>query len=87
MPVVTTGKGSAVAENEAWRPARLIPTAGIKGQEEQEKRAASCLLAVMHAVPEFGHALLRELGAPKFPIIESYAEVRFKRRSREDRDS
>ncbi len=78
MPVVTTGKGNAVAENEAWHPARLIPTAGIKGQEEQEKRATSCLLAVMHAVPEFGHALLRELGAPKSPIIESYAEVRFK---------
>ena len=29
----------------------------------------------MHGVPEFGHALLKELGAPK---IETYAEVRFK---------
>jgi len=32
----------------------------------------------MHAVPEFGHSLLRELGAPKSPAIETFAEVRFK---------
>lgn len=32
----------------------------------------------MHGVPEFGHALLRELGAPKSPTIETFAEVRFK---------
>lgn len=61
-----------------WHPARLIPTVGIRGQEEQERRATSCLLAVMHAVPEFGHALLKELGAPKSTVIETYAEVRFK---------
>lgn len=72
------GKPGPVSETEGWRPARLIPTAGIKGQEEQEKRATSCLLAVMHAVPEFGHSLLRELGAPKSSVIETFAEVRFK---------
>jgi hypothetical protein len=32
----------------------------------------------MHGVPEFGHALLKELGAPKSPVIETFAEVRFK---------
>ncbi|MGH2879031.1 MAG: stress response protein [Solirubrobacteraceae bacterium] len=32
----------------------------------------------MHGVPEFGHALLRELGAPKSPGIDTFAEVRFK---------
>jgi hypothetical protein len=32
----------------------------------------------MHGVPEFGHALLKELGAPKSPSIETFAEVRFK---------
>jgi hypothetical protein len=32
----------------------------------------------MHAVPEFGHALLKELGAPKSTVIETFAEVRFK---------
>lgn len=62
----------------SWHPARLIPTAGIRGQEEQERRATSSLLAVIRAVPEFGHALLRELGAPKSPVIDTYAEVRFK---------
>jgi hypothetical protein len=69
---------SESAERSDWHPARLIPTAGIRGQEEQERRATSCLLAVMHAVPEFGHALLKELGAPKSPTIETFAEVRFR---------
>lgn len=63
---------------DTWQRARLLPTVGIKGQEEQERRATSSLLAVMHAVPEFGHALLRELGAPKSPIIKTFTEVRFK---------
>jgi hypothetical protein len=63
---------------EGWEHARLIPTAGIRSQQEQEKRATSCLLAVMHGVPEFGHALLKELDAPKAPVIETFAEVRFK---------
>ena len=66
------------SEPEGWRHARLIPTYGTRTQQEQEKRATSCLLAVMHGVPEFGHALLKELGAPKSPTIETFAEVRFK---------
>src|SRR3954464_15784555 len=66
------------ADTTGWHPARLIPTVGIRGQEEQERRATSSLLAVMRAVPEFGHALLKELGAPKSPVIETFAEVRFK---------
>jgi hypothetical protein len=66
------------SEFEGWRHARLLPTFGIRSQQEQEKRATSCLLAVMHGVPEFGHALLKELGAPKAPVIETFAEVRFK---------
>jgi hypothetical protein len=61
-----------------WRHARLIPTFGTRNEKEREKRATSCLLAVMHGVPEFGHALLKELGAPKSPTIETFAEVRFK---------
>lgn len=67
-------------DTSTWHPARLIPTVGIRGQEEQERRATSSLLAVMRAVPEFGHALLRELGAPKAAVIETFAEVRFKDR-------
>lgn len=66
------------SEPDGWRHARLIPTFGTRTQQEQEKRATSCLLAVMHGVPEFGHALLTELGAPKSPVIETFAEVRFK---------
>jgi hypothetical protein len=56
----------------------LIPTAGIRSEMERERRASSCLLAVLHGVPEFGHALLHKLGAPKSPTIDTYAEVRFK---------
>lgn len=63
---------------EQWQPARLLPTVGIRGQEEQERRATSALLAVMRAVPEFGHALLKELGAPKSLVIQTFTEVRFK---------
>lgn len=66
-----------MAEEQEWHPARLIPTVGIRGQEEQEKRATSTLLAVMRAVPDFGHALLKSLGAPKGKI-STFAEVRFK---------
>ena len=50
---------------EKWGHARLLPTFGIRDQREQEKRATSCLLAVMHGVPGFGYALLKELDAPK----------------------
>jgi hypothetical protein len=70
--------GAGAVDTTDWHPARLIPTFGIRGQEEQEKRATSSILAVMRAVPEFGHALLKELGAPKSPLIETFAEVRFK---------
>ncbi len=52
------------ADPDTWMPARLIPVAGIRGQDEQEIRAASSLLAVMGAVDEFGRALLRDVGAP-----------------------
>lgn len=62
---------------EAWNPARLIPTAGIRGQEEQERRATSALLAVLKAVPEFAHSLLKELGAPK-GRISTFTEVQLK---------
>jgi hypothetical protein len=77
--MATVGDGAhPSSEVDGWLHARLIPTYGIRSQDEQEKRATSCLLAVMHGVPEFGHALLRELGAPKSPSIDTFAEVRFK---------
>ena len=70
--------GPAGPGPDGWLHARLIPTHGIRSQEEQERRATSCLLAVMHGVPEFGHSLLRELGAPKSPRVDTFAEIRFK---------
>jgi hypothetical protein len=62
---------------DAWHPARLIPVAGIKGQLEQERRAASVLLAVMGAVPDFGYAILSPLGAPR-GRIRAFTEVQFR---------
>jgi hypothetical protein len=65
----------AVAE-EAWHAARLIPTSGISGVEEQERRATSALLAVMIAVREFGRTITAAIGAPA-GIVEAYIEVPF----------
>lgn len=62
---------------DGWHPARLIPAMGIRGQEEQEKRATTSLLAVMRAVPELGQALLGPLGAPK-GRVSTYVEVQLK---------
>jgi hypothetical protein len=55
----------------------LIPTSGISGQDEAERRATSALLAVMSAVREFGSALLRPLGAPAGTVL-TFIEVPFK---------
>ncbi len=66
---------SNVAE-EAWNEARLIPTSGISGAEEQERRATSALLAVMSAVPDFSRAMLKPLGVPAGKL-ETYIEVPF----------
>lgn len=69
-----TGRADNGTTSSEWMPARLIPVAGIRGQEEQEIRAASSLLAVMHAVDEFGRALLKEIGAPAGRIA-TFTEV------------
>lgn len=68
-------KGDTVAE-EAWHEARLIPTSGINGAEEQERRATSALLAVMSSVREFGRALTKPYGAPA-GAVQTYIEVPF----------
>jgi hypothetical protein len=59
-----------------WHDARLIPTSGINGAEEQERRATSAVLAVMTAVREFGRALTQQAGAPA-GRLEAYIEVPF----------
>lgn len=61
---------------ESWHEARLIPTSGINGADEQERRATSALLAVMSAVHEFGRVITKPLGAPAGKL-ETYVEVPF----------
>lgn len=61
---------------ESWHEARLIPTSGINGAEEQERRATSALLAVMGAVKEFGRVFVGQFGAPA-GNLSCYIEVPF----------
>ncbi len=61
---------------ESWHEARLIPTSGINGAEEQERRATSALLAVLGAVKEFGRGFVKPFGAPA-GSMECYIEVPF----------
>lgn len=63
-------------DTDGWQAARLIPTSGINGQDEAERRATSALLAVMQAVPDFRVALVRPLGAPA-GTLTSFIEVPF----------
>ncbi len=63
--------------HEDWHPARLLPTVGLRGEEEKEQRATSSLLAVMHAVPQFARGLLSELGAPR-GHVSTFTEVQVK---------
>jgi len=76
MPAPKVTPKTATEPEEAWRQARLIPTTGIGGQDEQEQRATSSLLAVMGAVPQFGRAILDLVGAPG-GRIQTFTEIRF----------
>jgi hypothetical protein len=69
--------GSTQEMTADWQEARLLPTVGLRGQDEQEQRATSSLLAVMHAVPDFAKALLAELGAPRVRL-QTYTELQLK---------
>jgi hypothetical protein len=62
---------------ETWLAARLIPTSGINGADEQERRATSALLAVMSAVREFGRSLTQQFGAPAGQV-QTFIEVPFR---------
>lgn len=65
--------------HDDWQAARLLPTVGLRNQEEKEQRATSSLLAVMFAVPEFAHALTRELKAPKGQV-QTFTEIQLRDR-------
>jgi hypothetical protein len=61
---------------ETWNLARLIPTSGINGDQEAERRATSALLAVLMSVREFGRVITQPLGAPAGKV-EAFIEVPF----------
>jgi hypothetical protein len=63
--------------DENWQPARLIPTSGITGADEAERRATSALLAVMASVREFGLAMTKPLGA-NAGSLATFIEVPFR---------
>ncbi|MET3768200.1 hypothetical protein ABIB15_000880 [Marisediminicola sp. UYEF4] len=65
-----------MTEEQSWNVARLIPTSGINGAEEQERRATSALLAVMASVKEFARTLTGPLGAPAGQLA-TFIEVPF----------
>lgn len=63
-----------LAENDAWRPARLFPVSALKSDRDRETRATSVLLSVMAQVPEFGRRLTAGFGAPA-GRMETFTEV------------
>lgn len=65
-----------MSSEESRHAARLIPTSGINGADEQERRATSALPAVMSAVREFGRTLTQPLGAPA-AAVQTFIEVPF----------
>ena len=65
-----------LAEEKPWNAARLIPTSGISGADEQERRGTSALLAVMSSVREYGRAVTMPFGAPA-GAMETFIEVPF----------
>ncbi|KOV76308.1 stress response protein, TerZ- and CABP1 [Streptomyces sp. NRRL WC-3618] len=64
----------SLAENDAWRVARLFPASALKSDRERETRATSVLLSVMTQVPEFGRRLTAGFGAPS-GRMETFTEV------------
>ena len=66
-----------MSTDETWQPSRLIPVSGLSSSDEQERRGASALLAVMQSVKEYGRAITQKFGAPA-GSIETFIEVPFK---------
>ncbi|MEV0534512.1 TerD family protein [Kitasatospora sp. NPDC050463] len=64
----------SLAENDAWRSARLFPATSLKNDREREVRATSVLLSVMAQVPAFGRRLTAAFGAPA-GRMETFTEV------------
>src|SRR5690349_1365384 len=56
--------------------ARLVPTSGISGADEQERHPTAALRAAMAAAKDFSRAMLGPVGAPA-GNVETYIEVPF----------
>ncbi|MGV9619133.1 TerD family protein [Streptomyces tendae] len=63
-----------LAENDAWKSARLFPVSVLKSDRDREMRATSVLLSVMAQVPEFSRRLTAGFGAPA-GRMETFTEV------------
>lgn len=59
-----------------YQEARLIPVTGVKGDQDQERRATSALLAVLVGVPDLAKTLLKVAGAP-VGKVHTYIEPEF----------
>ncbi|MEY4743749.1 MAG: hypothetical protein RIR34_1088 [Actinomycetota bacterium] len=59
-----------------YQEARLIPVTGVKGDQDQERRATSAFLAVLVGVPELAKTLLKVAGAPAGKV-KTYIEPEF----------
>lgn len=59
-----------------YQEARLIPVTGVKGDQDQERRATSALLAVLVGVPDLAKTLLKVAGAP-VGKVQTYIEPEF----------
>ncbi|MBK8294072.1 MAG: hypothetical protein IPK93_04565 [Solirubrobacterales bacterium] len=66
---------------DEWQSARLLPTVGLRNQEEKEQRATSSLLAVMFAVPDFARELTKDLKAPKGAVL-TFTEIQLRDREK-----
>lgn len=59
-----------------YQEARLIPVTGVKGDQDQERRATSAFLAVLVGVPDLARALLKFAGAP-VGKVQTFIEPEF----------
>jgi hypothetical protein len=59
-----------------YQEARLIPVTGVKGDQDQERRATSAFLAVLVGVPDLAKTLLKIAGAP-VGKVQTFIEPEF----------
>jgi hypothetical protein len=65
-----------ISSEVKWQRARLMPTTGITGPDEEERRGTSVFLSVLGSVQEYGRAITARLGAPA-GTIDTFIECEF----------